>query len=235
MADKRSAPVSTSGNGTVVNGERARGLFKNKAYAEIKRLILVGDLPPGAFLAERQLAGRLGMSTTPVRSALERLQSEGFLSIAPQQGAVVRDISVSETAELYEIRAALETFVVRGLAARLTSDQVRLVDANLEAQRANLGSGDVERSVALDEEFHGLFYEFQGNREILKVNGQLRDRTHRLIRRVFTINPSRIAESYAEHKAIADAVANGDAALAVRRVEEHLELGRSALLSPRRL
>jgi len=215
-------------------GTPARGLLKERAYTELKRLILSEELAPGTFLAERQLAARLEMSKTPVRSALERLEAEGFISISPQQGAIVRDLAVHEIADQYEIRTALETFVARTLAGRLTTEQVAHVHANLEAQRANLDAADVMRGVALDDEFHASFITFLGNREILRVMGQLRDKTHRVIARVFKLNPSRMASSYEEHRAIAEAVVAGDAALAARRVEQHLRIGREALLSLRR-
>ena len=105
------ATRESSGRGPRVGRGRtrpasARGLLKERAYDEIKRLILTGELNPGTFLAERQLAARLGMSKTPVRSALERLESEGFISISPQQGAIIRDLSLDEIADQYEIRTA---------------------------------------------------------------------------------------------------------------------------------
>jgi DNA-binding GntR family transcriptional regulator len=212
----------------------SRGLLKERAYAELKRLILDGEIAPGSFLAERQLAGRLGMSKTPVRSALERLESEGFVSIAPQQGAIVRDLTLAEIADQYEIRAALEAFVARSVAGRLTAEQAGAVEENLEAQRVNLGAGDVVRGVALDEEFHGLFCEILGNREILRVMGQLRDKVHRVIVRVYRTNAGRMAGSYEEHRGIAEAIIRGDAAMAAGRIEQHLQYGREALLSPRR-
>jgi DNA-binding GntR family transcriptional regulator len=224
----------------LVNGSKGsevappRGLLKERAYDEIKGLILGGDLAPGTFLAERQLAARLGMSKTPVRSALERLESEGFISISPQQGAIIRDQSLHEIADQYEIRTAIETFVARQLAGHLTREQVDQVRTNLEAQRENLGVGSVERGVALDEAFHTLFCEFLGNHEILRVMGQLGDKVHRVISQVFTLNVSRIASSYREHQAIADAIIDGDANLASRLIEEHLQFGKLALLSPRR-
>jgi DNA-binding GntR family transcriptional regulator len=174
------------------------------------------------------------MSKTPVRSALERLESEGFISISPQQGAIIRDLSLGEVADQYEIRVALETFVARGLAGRLTPDPVARLESNLEAQRANLDAGDIDRSIALDEEFHSLLRTSVGNREILRVMVQLRDKTHRVIYRAFKRNPGRIAPSYEEHRAIAEATVAGDVSLAARQVEQHRRFGKGALLSPRR-
>jgi DNA-binding GntR family transcriptional regulator len=209
--------------------------MKEQAYAEIKRGILSGAFPSGSFVAERRLAAGLGMSKTPVRAALERLEAEGFVTISPQQGIIIRDLTVHEIADHYEIRVALETYVVRSAAGRLTPDQGERLQANLRAQEASRDANDVLRAVALDAEFHTLFCEFLGNKEILRVMGQLREKIQRVITKVFQINVRRLANSYEEHRGIADAVLRGDAPLAARLMEEHLEYGKQDLLSPRRL
>jgi DNA-binding GntR family transcriptional regulator len=211
-----------------------RGLLKERAYAKIKQRILRNELTAAGFLAERQLASQLGMSKTPVRAALERLELEGFVTISPQQGAIIRELSVRDIADQYEVRAALEAFVLRGLAGRLAPSQVARLRANLDAQKANRGARDGERGVALDAEFHLLFCEFFGNQEVLRVMNQLREKIHRVISQVYALNPDRMADSYPEHCAIADAVIRGDADLAAKRIEEHLEAGKQILLSPRR-
>jgi DNA-binding GntR family transcriptional regulator len=211
-----------------------RHLMKERAYTEIKRGILRGEFPPGAFLAERQLAEQLGMSKTPVRAALERLALEGFIAISPQQGIIIRDLTVDEIADHYEIRTALETYVLRTLAGRLTPAQVEQLEANLRAQEDLSESDKESRAVDLDTAFHTLFCEFLGNQEILRVMAQLREKIHRVIRKVFQLRADRFHTSYAEHRAIADAVLRADAALAARLIEDHLEYGKQCLLSPRR-
>jgi DNA-binding GntR family transcriptional regulator len=220
-----------------VNGHHAangRGLLKERAYVEIKQHILNNVYAGSGFLAERQLASQLGMSKTPIRAALERLELEGFVTISPQQGIIVRELSIHDIADLYEIRTALETFVFRRLAGRLTPAQIGRLRANLDAQKNNRASHDIERGITLDTDFHLLFCEFFGNQEMLRVMKALSAKIHRVMSQVFTINPDRMADSYAEHCALADAVIGGDAALAARRIEEHLELGKQVLLSPRR-
>jgi DNA-binding GntR family transcriptional regulator len=211
----------------------ARALLKDKAYDRIKHRLLNNDYPPGTFLSERQLAERLGMSKTPVKAALERLESEGFISVSPQQGIVVRELSVHEIADQYEIRAALESYALRTLAGRLTPDQVARVQANLKAQSRLRGTGDVEKGVELDAEFHIQFAEFLGNREILRVIGQLREKMQRVVTQVFRLCPTRIDTSYDEHTAIAAAVIDGNDARAVELISRHLELGKRLILSPR--
>jgi DNA-binding GntR family transcriptional regulator len=232
---------SESGNGSDprVNGHEGaapgvRSLMKDRAYEEIKRGILRNDFPPGSFLAERQLAERLGMSKTPVKAALERLALEGFITVSPQQGIVIRELTVHEIADQYEIRAALESYILRTTAGRLTAEQVEQLQANLVAQERIIRSRDVHAAVAVDTEFHRLFAVFLGNQEILKLMASLRDRTQRLITKVFQLNPGRMASAHAEHVAIAEAVIAGDGNTAAKLIEAHLEKGKQLLLSPRR-
>src|SRR6516162_1995631 len=88
-----------------------RVLLRQRAYGELKELIQSGALPAGAFLSERQLVGRLGMSKTPIRAALQQLEGEGLVSVSPQQGILVRELSAREILELFDLRAAVEPFV----------------------------------------------------------------------------------------------------------------------------
>ncbi|HZN36296.1 MAG TPA: GntR family transcriptional regulator [Pirellulaceae bacterium] len=217
----------------VVAAVSPRELLKDRAYEALKERILSSEFPPGSFLAERQLAEQLGMSKTPVKAALERLQFEGLIAISPQQGIVVRDLAIQEIADQYEIRVALETFILRSLAGKLTPEQIARVRGNLEAQRQIQGTGDVARGVELDAEFHMQFAEFFSNREILRVMRQLRDKVQRVITRVFRLNPGRIDTSFGEHLAIAEATIAGDGASAAQLLEAHLDRGRRLILSPR--
>lgn len=224
------------GNGrtTRPNGQvHPRSFLKDHAYERIKQQLLNNDYPPGSFLSERQLAETLGMSKTPVKAALERLEAEGFVSVSPQQGIVVRELSIHEIADQYEIRAVLESYVLRALAGKLTPHQVAEVRANLQAQVRLRGSGDVAKGVELDATFHIQFVEFLGNGEILRVIVQLREKIQRVVTQVFRLCPARIDTSYDEHAAIADAVIGGDGPRAAELLVRHLELGKRLILSPR--
>jgi DNA-binding GntR family transcriptional regulator len=210
-----------------------RSFLKERAYERIKERLVNDEYPPGSFLSERQLAESLGMSKTPIKAALERLESEGFITVSPQQGIVVRELSVHEIADQYEIRSVLESYALRSLAGKLKPDQVARVRANLEAQSRLRGSGDVEMGVALDTAFHIQFVEFLGNGEILRVLVQLREKMQRVVTKVFQICPSRIDTSHDEHAAIAAAVIAGDGVRASDLLVRHLELGKQLILSPR--
>jgi DNA-binding GntR family transcriptional regulator len=211
----------------------ARALLKDQAYDRIKGRLLNDDYPPGSFLSERQLAGNMGMSKTPVKAALERLMAEGFISISPQQGIVVRQPSVQEIADLYEIRVALESHVLRTLAGNLSAEQTARVRANVRTQARIRGSGNVTKAVASDAAFHAQFVEFLGNREISRVMDQLRERMQRVITRVFHLSSARIDASCDEHAAIAAAVLDGNGNRAVDLITRHLDMGKQLILSPR--
>jgi DNA-binding GntR family transcriptional regulator len=207
--------------------------MKEAAYAEIKKQILSGDFEPGRFLSERQLAAWLEMSQTPVRAALEKLQLEGLVAVSPQQGVVVRDLSVHDIADHFEYREALEVFVVRRVAGRLTPAQASRLRENLDRQRQAIAAGDVPENIQLDAAFHLLLCEFLGNREFIRAMEGLRDKIHRVIVGVQTRNPERMGLGYEEHVGIAEAVIRGDPEAAERLTVSHLESGRAVLLSRR--
>lgn len=215
------------------DADAPRVLLKDRAYDELKELILTGVYAPGTFLSERQLASQLGMSKTPIRSAIERLEMDGFLIVSPQQGIVVSELSLQEIIDHFEIRVALETFTMRRLAGRLSDDQLKRLQKNLEAQArcAKQGAQGVDRYRQLDTEFHVMLCDFLSNQEIIRVMWRLRDKLARVIYRVIQARPERMTSSYQEHTGILEALMEGDGELAATRMEEHLGWGRRFLAS----
>lgn len=208
--------------------------LQSRAYAELRRLIVSGEFPPGTFLSERQLAQQLEMSKTPVHVALERLESEGFVTISAQQGIVVRGMSVEDIVDHYELREAVETWVVRRLAGKLSAEQQRQLQDNVKAQRVALKEGDLGRLTQLDEQMHFLLGSFLQNREIASTMERLRDKIHQVIVRVTDSDRTRPAESVAEHERIIEAIMAGDGARAADAMVEHLEAGKRRILNPER-
>ncbi len=206
--------------------------LKQRAYEEIKQRILSGRLAPGGLLSERQLAAELNMSKTPVHAALERLEVDGLVTVAAQQGIVVREATAGDVTDHFEFRQAIEPFVVGRIAGRLSTDQKASLNQNLSANREAVLAGDMAANVQLDAEFHLLLCEFLGNREILRVMRQLREKVHRVIHQISTRSPSRMDVSLAEHEAIAQAILNGDGSSASERMVEHLRNGLRLLYQP---
>ena len=213
--------------------ERGSVSLKQRAYVELKRRILSGHLAPGMMLSERQLASELKMSKTPVHAALERLEADGLVTVAAQQGIMVRATSPQDMGDHFEIREALEPFVVAKLAGRLTAEQGRRLERNLRENRRAVRDADVEANVRLDAEFHLLLCEFLGNREISRVMAQIREKVQGAIHQITLLSPQRMAGSLAEHQAIADAVVAGDGPVAVDRMKAHLRYGLQCLYDRR--
>jgi DNA-binding GntR family transcriptional regulator len=172
-----------------------------------------------------------GMSKTPIRAALQRLEADGLVLISPQQGILVREISIREIVEIFDLRLALEAFVAERLAGRLAPLQRAALDANLASAAACVQAGDEVGYARLDAAFHLLLCELHDNREIAAVLRRNADRLARVIIRVMRRDPARLAASHADHQAIVEALAAGDPQLAAQRVREHLQYGRLALIS----
>jgi DNA-binding GntR family transcriptional regulator len=153
------------------------------------------------------------------------------VSVSPQLGISVREMSLHEIVDLFDIRAALETFVVRSLAGRLRPAQVERLRANLKNQKECAQTGDPQTLTRLDTDFHLLFCEFLDNREITRVLVHLRDKLHRVILRVMSRAEGRLATAVGEHAGIAEAVIRGKGEVAAERVKRHLEFGKQFLMS----
>jgi DNA-binding GntR family transcriptional regulator len=207
-------------------------LLKDQAYSALKRKILSGEFAGGTFLSERQLVIELGgMSKTPIRAALERLQADGLITVAPQQGILVRAATLEEIADVFDLRVALETFVVERLAGRLTAEQEAAFQHNLAMAEACIISDDEAAFSDLDAMFHLALCECYGNREIVFVMQRNRDKLARVAMRVLRRDTGRMATSHADHVAIFNAVRTGDGMLAAQRVRQHLEYGKRILIS----
>jgi len=206
-------------------------LLKEQAYQQLKQMLVDGTYVPGTFLSERRLAEQLGMSKTPVRAALERVEAEGYITVSPQQGIFVRELSLREIKEHYEIRMALETHIVRRLAGSLAPEQVDSLDRNLNAQLVALQENDIMTHVAHDRDFHLLLATCLDNQEILRVMQRQQERAFRVTSQISMHHPSRMQESYEEHLGIFEAVRDGEGNRAAERMLHHLETGRRFILS----
>lgn len=207
------------------------GLLRERAYTELKRLIIHGEFAQTPFLSERMLARRLGMSNTPIRSAVERLAHEGILAIGPQRGIVVRELTNAEVADHLELREALEPFIVRKVAERATAAQVAELYDNLTQYERSLAAGDIPGFITLDGQFHLLLARFSANAEAERVLRQMQDRIHSMILRISRHLPVRLHESLAEHRQIVDCLAVGDGRGAARVMLDHLNAARRVLVA----
>jgi DNA-binding GntR family transcriptional regulator len=166
------------------------------------------------------------MSKTPVKAALERLELEGFITVSPQSGIVVRALSDDEISDIYDIRIALEGFVLKSMAGKLTSVQYKRWRENLNALSKVVSMPKLtQQAVALDAEFHLIPCEFLGNKQIVHTMQQLSCKMQNVIHCVFQLLPERATQSLHEHQEIVEAVRRGEGQRASDLVELHLRSG----------
>jgi DNA-binding GntR family transcriptional regulator len=189
-------------------------------YATLHEAILSGLLPPGARLGEEELGALLGVSRTPIREALFRLETEHLAVRIQRRGLEVRRITPQEIREVYEVRHSLSTLAMQLAAPRLTSADIARLRWINDQLREAYDSGDARASIALGDEFHNLLFNASGNTVLLQILEQLRVRIRRFPGFTYQ-QPGRSDEIIREHNEIIAALAAGDHALAVELTSAH--------------
>ncbi|GAA4338408.1 GntR family transcriptional regulator [Pigmentiphaga soli] len=192
-----------------------------QAYKAMRQRILDNVWQPGFQALEQELALQLGMSRTPVREAVIRLQNEGLVEVIPRRGVRVLPVSSQDMEEIYAILTALECLAAETVARRKPSSQELkpLRDATTRMEKA-LARNDLEAWARADEDFHYALVSLSGNRHLLSAVMGYRDRVYRA--RMFTLRlrPPPV-HSTREHLALVQRLADGDAVGAARVNREH--------------
>jgi DNA-binding GntR family transcriptional regulator len=198
-----------------------------RAYTHVADAIISGDLAASALITEGDVAATLGLSRTPVREAFLSLESAGLLRLFPKKGAVVTAIDDTETAELLQVRALLETKAVQVLGER--AERIDSVDAELraliQAQADAAAAGDLLAYARADHRFHSRIVDETGNRVIDDIYARLGPRLERLVHRVAARDPDNITRLIDEHRRLADHLRAGDTAAYASALRLHLESG----------
>ncbi len=201
------------------------------AYDQLRRRILDNDWPPGHRALEHEIATEMGMSRTPVREALMRLQNEGLVEVIPRHGMRVLPVSGNDMQEIYQILTALECMAAELLAARKPSanELEPLVDATKAMDKA-LRADDLDAWAAADERFHAHLIELAGNRQLQATVLNYWDRAHRA--RMFTLRlRPKPVNSTKEHMQMVERLRAGDAEGAARVTRAHRERARHELVT----
>lgn len=201
-------------------------LVRNKVFDLVRGEILTCALRPGEELREQELARRYGVSKSPVRDALQKLEFEGLVEIEPRRGHRVRPISVSEAEDILDLRVLLESGVVRRAAERASDDGLKALDAFREADTQS-----VPRFAAYNREFHTSLARLSGNR---RLGGEMR-RVMEFYDRLCVVSLTNqrgkdCSEPLADHVAIIDALQARNGAAAARLIARHVGRSRAALM-----
>lgn len=189
-------------------------------YERVKALSISFDLLPGSRVNEIELAERLGVSRTPLREALNRLVSEGFLTVTPGKGFFRRPLDAKEIFDLFELRHSLEVAAAPIAIQRASNAAIGQIRDFLEVSREDVPSRTIADLVELDESFHEQLMALSGNVEMLNVLKNVNARI-RFVRWIDMENKR--ATTQGEHIAIIEAVARRDVAETTRLLSGHIE------------
>ena len=180
------------------------------AYARLKKEIRTNRMSSGFQATEPEIALRLGMSRTPVREALIRLESEGLIEIIPRRGVRVLPININDMREIYEILTSLEPDVAAHIAAKnLTEEELRPLEEAATAMESALEEGDLDTWADADDRFHHHILELNGNRRLHEFVLALNDQVHRT--RIVTLRlRDKPVKSNREHREILEHIRRGN-------------------------
>lgn len=204
--------------------------LKETAFEFIKANIVNGTWGGGTFLSEKALSEMLGMSKTPVRSALDRLEMMGLVKLSPKQGAVVQEVSLKKIFEIYDLRLAIETFTIRQLTGKMDAAFFARMDANLVEQRKALDADDIAAYVNLDRAFHEMMIQAMDNEELTEAMDRIQDKFLIVLRTTFIKNKQRLWISLEEHHQIRQALEGNDPAHSEKLMIGHIEFVKLIML-----
>ena len=191
-------------------------------YEELKRQILVGEIAPGTRMMEVELAEDMGVSRTPVREAIRKLEKEGLVTIEPRRGAYASDISIKDMVDVLEVHQMLEGMAASMAAQKVTEEEkLDFVEAN-SAYKNAVKKGNIEEIIRYDELFHQLIVSYSGNKTLNQLLSQVQELALRF-RYIYYDDFSRYENMPVEHEEIEEAIISGDTQKAKVVAEEHVE------------
>ncbi|MGW7526185.1 GntR family transcriptional regulator [Streptomyces sp. NPDC054783] len=196
------------------------GPLRERVYEALLELITTRALQPGQHLVESELAGHLGVSRQPVREALQRLNTEGWVDLRPAQGAFVHEPTEEEADQLLTVRTLLEAEAARLAAAHAGAPGVGALEELCAEGEKAVAADDVDRAVALNAAFHAKIMELAGNAVLAELAAQV----DRRVRWYYTpVARRRGRQSWIEHRELITAIAARDEQRAAQLMRTHTE------------
>ncbi|MBI5322588.1 GntR family transcriptional regulator [Bradyrhizobium sp.] len=192
-----------------------------QVFEQLRGMIISLELPPGLPLSRAALAEQFGVSSTPIRDALMRLEEEGLVEVFPQYATVVSRIDVHRAQQAHFLRQALELEIVRVLALKPDEALVAELNAAIARQQQFAKVGAFEKFMAADNEFHAKLYEAADKQDIWTL---VRSRSGHIdrLRRLHLPSPGKAQDIVRHHKLIARAIAGGQPEQAQKHLRTHL-------------
>jgi len=196
--------------------------LRDVIFETLRKAIITGEIKPGERLMEVAIAEQMGVSRTPVREAIRRLEAEGLVTMVPRKGTHVSELSSKDIIDVLEVRGALDKLATGLAAKRIKPQQLRALESIHKQYIAFVEKENIEGAVRKDIEFHDAIYAASGNSRLIGVLSTLKEHIYRF--RVIYLRDMDIAEHVEqEHRQILDALKEGNEQLAAELAEKHIK------------
>ena len=196
--------------------------LRDVVFNTLRQAILRGELKPGERLMEIQLANKLGVSRTPIREALRKLELEGLVNMVPRKGAEVADITEKSLRDVLEVRKALEELSVQLACEKITEEEIEELKRVAERFKDTLDDQDVTKIAEADVAFHDVIYTATDNQKLILLLNNLREQMYR-----YRVKKKKKEEAYpqliAEHEELIDNISKRNKEEATRIMCEHID------------
>lgn len=204
--------------------------LRDVVFNTLRQAILRGELKPGERLMEIQLAQRLGVSRTPVREAIRKLELEGLVLMIPRRGAEVAEITRQDLEDVLEVRAALEELAVKDACEHITDEQLQDLKKAANEFKRSLEGTDLVACAEADIHFHEIIYAATNNKRLVQMLNNLREQMYRY--RMENLKDKRTYRTLVEeHDAIRRALKKHDKEKAGAAINVHIENQRRSILA----
>ncbi|KJS15719.1 MAG: GntR family transcriptional regulator [Peptococcaceae bacterium BRH_c4b] len=204
--------------------------LREMVFESMREAIIQGRLKPGERLMEIQLADEMGVSRTPIREAIRKLELEGFVVMVPRKGAFVAGISVKDIVDVFEVRAALEALAAGLAAERITPDELEELERSLVAISEVSSKDDIDAIVETDTSFHELIYKASRNERLFQIVIHLKEQIQRF-RTTSLSQPGRSKDALEEHRKMVEAISDRNVELAQNLARDHIENAEQSMLN----
>ena len=191
-------------------------------FITLREAIIVGELKPGERLMEVQLADKMGVSRTPVREAIRKLELEGLVEMLPRKGAHVADLSVKDIMDVLEVRSTLDGLASSLSAVRITYEEIKELKHVLTQFINYVEKDNLQGSIKKDVEFHDIIYRSSRNEKLIQISNNLREQVQRF-RVIYIKDYSNSRELVREHNEIYDAISRRDSGAALNCAQRHIK------------
>lgn len=195
--------------------------LRDVVFKTLRQAILKGDLAPGERLMEIQLANQLGVSRTPIREAIRKLELEGLVIMIPRRGAEVAKITEKDLKDVLEVRTSLEELAIGLACERITDEKIERLKESLDQFHKVICGNDLTKIAECDVAFHDVIFSATENARLIQIVNNLREQMYRY-RLEYLKDFSTHMRLYIEHKKIYEAVAARDKKLARQLITEHI-------------